>query len=362
MRSGSSAPCDCARAEVEPPARSIARVSQRFIVGCDTRCERGRADPIDLTRALPASHRPRRIVYRANGKLLLFGEHAVVYGTPAIGIGLNVGVRVRFQPAHTTRLRVEAWGIDVAPDDDHRVAKALAAIVASLGDDARTGEVHVEPSVPPGAGLGSSAALAVGVARALVDSTSADDPRVYDAAMAAERVFHGNPSGLDHAAAMRGGAFRFVRGVPPSITKLEIGGSFELVVAQVAPGGDTAALVGGVHELRERHPLTLDALIGAIDSCVEDAIAAIASGNHGAVGELMNLNHGLLTALGVSTPALDAACSSARQAGALGAKLTGAGGGGCMVALVNETSLDAVERVLKDQSMMLFRTTLEAGE
>lgn len=296
----------------------------------------------------------------AHGKILLLGEHAVVHGRPALAAGLSRGMTAEVVGVDGARLQIPAWGVDVSPEDESAVAQAFSALLAALPEAFGGMTVRVEPGIPGGAGLGSSAALAVATARALADHAGLElaDDRLFDAAMAAERVFHGNPSGLDHAAAMHGGLMRYVRGTPPTIVPVTAAQPLSLVVAQVAPGADTGRMVGGVAERLERLPAAIGATLDAIAALVDRALAAVEAGDLATVGEAMTVNHGLLAALGVSSPALDAACHSARAAGALGAKLTGAGGGGCIVALVDERSADAVVSALAESGGMVLRASV----
>lgn len=296
----------------------------------------------------------------AHGKILLLGEHAVVYGRPALAAGLDRGMTASVVDGGGARLQIPAWGVDVSPADSSAVARAFAALLGALPGGLGGPTVRVEPGIPGGAGLGSSAALAVATARALAAHAAfdLDDHALFDAAMAAERVFHGNPSGLDHAAAMHGGLLRYVRGTPPSLTPVVANMPLSLVVAQVAPGADTGAMVGGVAERRARLPVAIEATLDAIAALVDRAQHAVEVGDVVSLGEAMTVNHGLLAALGVSTPALDAACHAARAAGALGAKLTGAGGGGCVVALVDDASADPVVSALAESGGMVLRASV----
>lgn len=287
----------------------------------------------------------------------MFGEHAVVWGQPAIAAGLSQGVVARashgLAPA---RLVVPAWSLDVLLDDPtHRVARACRALFDAMGIPTIGWNLEVDASLPAGAGLGSSAALAVSLARAVAEAAghALSDDTLFDVAMAAERVFHGQPSGLDHAAAIRGGVFTFLRpggaaaGAAPVISPLTVGGPFTLLIAQVEAGADTGRMVAGVAERRSAAPTVVLPILDAIGGIVREATAVIAAGDAARLGLLMDLNHGLLSALGVSTSTLDAACWAARDAGALGAKLTGAGGGGCLVAVVDPSRHDAVRNALR---------------
>jgi mevalonate kinase len=291
----------------------------------------------------------------ASGKILLFGEHAVVHHQPALAAALACGVSATARPG-SGRTTIAEWGIDVTPGQDHRVARALDALRAALPFESRGLDVDATASLPAGAGVGSSAAMAVAVARALAEGAGAtvSDEVLFEAAMAAERVFHGNPSGHDHAIAMHGGLVRFVRGTPPRIDRITPGDEFCLVVAQVAPGADTGRMVAGVAARRVAFGAPIDLTIEAIGRVVDRAQAALEAGDHAALGTLLDINHGLLVALGVSTRELDAACHTAREAGARGAKMTGAGGGGCLIALVDAASEPAVKAALAPLSLRLL--------
>jgi mevalonate kinase len=297
---------------------------------------------------------------RAFGKVLLFGEHAVVHGVPAIAAGLPLDVVASVSPASDGNWHVESpnWHLS-EHGDESRVVQAVTALANALDLPAPM-SVMLDASVPAGAGLGSSAAMAISVGRALLEfyAKAVPDDALFDAAMAAERVFHGNPSGLDHMAAMRGGVFRFLRGQPPQVEPIVLATPLQLVIAQVDRGGDTGLLVAGVAQRRVQQPAIFDHLLATFRSVVDEATTALTSGHLTHVGEAMNINHGLLSAIGVSTAALDVAVHAARSAGALGAKLTGAGGGGCMIALVDDTTRLAVETALTPVSQRLWTVVL----
>ena len=269
----------------------------------------------------------------AYGKLILLGEHAVVYGTPALvlGIGLEVRATASVHADGPTQLRLLERSCQPDIDSADALARAFAALLGEGGAPAGV-QLTVEAELPPGMGLGFSGAAAVAIARALEGLAGEVDPaRVRERATAWERVYHGNPSGVDVAAAMHGGCIRYVRGEP--IQHVRVGDPMVLCVGLTGVSGSTRDMVAGVARIRQTDPALHQKSIDAIAAVVDNGISALEAGDLPALGELMNLNQMLLAGLMVSTHTLEQLCATARDAGALGAKLTGGGGGGAMVAL-----------------------------
>ena len=271
---------------------------------------------------------------RAHGKVILLGEHAVVYGMPAIAAGIDQGARAEARRARPARLRIGA--LSAGPTEPSELGRAFSALLAAL--DATDIEVDVTLDLPPGCGLGASAAIGVAVARAVIDKVAAPTTRararaelVLAAATEWERVFHGNPSGIDTAAAAAGGCINYRKGVGPSAVRLAA--PLPLAIAVAGPPASTRAMVEKVARQRERDPRGVGELLEAIADLVRRAQAPLTTGNLLELGQLLDENHRCLCELQVSSPALDRACAEAREAGALGAKLTGAGGGGAVIAL-----------------------------
>jgi mevalonate kinase len=216
---------------------------------------------------------------------------------------------------------------------DDRLAQALIAVLGPQG-----WEVELVADLPWGRGMGSSAAIAVGLARALAAAhgrvASADE--VFDLAFSVERVFHGNPSGLDQAVSARGGLIWYRRlnpgqDGPPKREILDLPApTYPVIVLDSGTAGDTRAMVASV---AARRP-AVNAILADIGALVERASPRVSDPE--ALGPLLTENHRLLQAIGVSTPALDHLVDAALEAGAWGAKLAGAGGGGVVLAVARD--------------------------
>jgi mevalonate kinase len=300
---------------------------------------------------------------RACGKVILLGEHAVVYGVPAIAVGIDRGARARTTPLKVgpSRLHVRGWNIDVDEDEPGPdLARALRALLDTVRMDVPSfppQAIDVEADLPPGAGLGCSAAMGVAIARA-VDPNGSDDA-VQARAMAWERIFHGNPSGVDAAVAARGGCIFFRRG--ETLEPVRAGGTLHLCVGSTGTASSTRSMVDAVAQLRASRPELVEKSFEAVRALVHSARLAIVAGDRFALGRLMDLNQTLLGALFVSTPDIERLCAVARRGGALGAKLTGAGGGGSVVALVPSlASADVVLSAWRADGFDGFATSVQA--
>jgi mevalonate kinase len=293
---------------------------------------------------------------RGNGKTVLLGEHAVVYGIPAIAAGISLGATARATPADAFSLQIA--GRSARSGDGTELGRAFEQVCGVLGVGPH--RVEVEVDLPLGSGLGGSAAIAVAVARALLVASAEPETeaRVLEAAAAWEQVFHGNPSGVDAAAAYSGGCIWFTKA--QGALPIRVRTPLRLAICLAGPPASTKQMVESVRQLGERRPDLLGKSLSGIESLVKNARLCIEAGDLSSLGQLMNLNQMLLSGLFLSTPEIERACAVAREAGALGAKLTGAGGGGAVIALAQENAAP-IEAALRADGFTAFSAEIAAS-
>jgi hydroxymethylglutaryl-CoA reductase len=331
----------------------------------------------DILRGMRLRHIPARtdrelpVESFAHGKVILFGEHSTVYNHPGIISTIDLGLTVKIKPDSDGPRFLnphfkQAFPIPDTDDDVRLFSRAADTALEMYGLQKAPIAIAVESNLVPGMGLGSSAAFSVALCSALRQFSGAPsngqwDAELFSEAQKLEAVFHGNPSGMDAATVLSGGVIWFRKGPPREILPIRMPFPMSGLVCIVEPGARTIELVERVRDFRRRDRETVDAIFTEIANVVVDAGIALGTGDEKAAGRLMVKNHELLARLGVSTPALDDAVNTLLDHGALGAKLTGAGGGGAVVALVEAERQQEIFRELVDQFALLFPFRLGAN-
>jgi mevalonate kinase len=285
-----------------------------------------------------------KITASAPGKVILFGEHAVVLGKPAIAVAVDRRVKVTLHKGKEPgNIKVEIPSLDVQgsidPDNgtiennSHGEAGILHYIKGALQKTGIEGglELKVSLDIPVGAGLGSSAAITVATLAAAARYNQQDLTR-EEIAITSHQVeleVQGAASPMDTAISTYGGVIYLSKG---KVTPLQPARDLPLVVGYTSQPGNTGELVAGVSRRRNSYPHIINPILDSIENLTNEARDAIIQGEEKRIGELMNINQGLLDALGVNTWELSRLVYQARHVGALGSKLTGAGGGGSMIA------------------------------
>jgi mevalonate kinase len=301
------------------------------------------------------------VIASAPAKIILFGEHFVVYGEPAIVLAIDKRAYAKAELREDKKLFLRSLNLNIAgffENGNFRVETgnqkearmkleplkcAVEKVLESSGEKVGL-NIEVNSTVPVAAGLGSSAAVAAAVAAAVgaLLNVKMSKEDVFRIAYEAEKIMHGTPSGVDPAIATFGGTLLFQ--IDTGFKPLDVKADIPLVIGNTGVERSTRSQVAKVRGLRDRYPQIVEPMMRAAREIVLRAIEALKEGDLETLGELMNINHALLYGLGVSDESLEWLINAARKAGALGAKLTGAGGGGCMIALANR---DRVENVLE---------------
>lgn len=292
----------------------------------------------------------------APGKIILFGEHAVVYGRPAIAVPVNqvkAKAVVTANPkgkAGEARLLAPDIGLDALLEDldsQEPLGVATRGVMAALGiEHLPACSIKVTSTVPLAAGLGSGAAVSVAVIRAVAAFLGhpLPDEQVCALAFEVEKLHHGTPSGIDNTVITYGQPVYFVKGQALEI--LPVGRPFTIVIGDTGVSSPTSVTVGDVRKAWQNDPTHFEALFDSTGALVQSARHAIEGGAVELLGPLMDANHGTLRKMGVSCNELDALVLAARHAGAWGAKLSGGGRGGNMIALTDPQKAEKVAQAL----------------
>ena len=292
----------------------------------------------------------------APGKIILFGEHAVVYGRPAIAVPVEqVQARAVVMPdlrAPRGRVRIQAPDIDLdcaveELPDEHALRRLIQLLEAYFQIDHFPACIlRVSSTIPIAAGLGSGAAISVASLRALSAFLGAPLPVEQVSALAyeIEKLYHGTPSGIDNTVVAYAQPIYFVHGMP--VEFLSIRRSFTLVIGDTGRRSPTSGPVGALRQAWLENSQPFETMFDRAGEIVRSARSFLEAGTPLQLGRLMDENHALLVQLGVSSPELDQLVSAARAAGASGAKLSGGGWGGNMIALVEPELAEQVSKAL----------------
>ncbi|MBL36873.1 MAG: hydroxymethylglutaryl-CoA reductase [Xanthomonadales bacterium] len=309
----------------------------------------------------------QRNVSGGHGKIILLGEHAVVYGRHAIATPVPLAIQAHVQRGGDgVQLIIPRWGVEQrlhrTAEKQHSFEKSLAMIFRTLGLERESMRVEIFPNVPRAMGLGGSAAIAVATIRALdrCFELGLDDERVNELAFECEKIAHGTPSGIDNTLSVYGQTMLFRSGESPLRKVIEVEKAVQLVVGISGIESLTAATVARVRKAREAHPELYEKIFDQIDSLVLEGVDALVTHNLETLGELMNVCQGLLNAMQVSSWELEEMIQIARRHGALGAKLTGGGGGGSIIALCppEPGAADRIEAGLREAGYQAMQVTV----
>ena len=291
----------------------------------------------------------------APGKIILFGEHAVVYGRPALAVPVTqVHADVDVSDSPRPGIWIEAPDVNLQAElntlpSDHPIASVIHNFLFLLRVSRFPNlAIKIISTIPVASGLGSGAAVTVALTRALAAHLkyAMADEEVNAFTYEIEKLHHGTPSGIDNTVVTYARPVYFVKGQP--IETFQVGKPFTIVIADTGISAPTKESVGDVRRLWMNDRSRWETVFDKIGEISFTARRAIEAGKPELLGELMNENHDVLKTLTVSSAELDKLVEAAHRAGALGAKLSGGGRGGNMIALVEAEKAEIVSRTLRE--------------
>ncbi len=301
------------------------------------------------------------------GKAILFGEHFVVYGMPGIvaGIGAKTIARVSRAGKGTgfgvvdNRNETQGYKEKKVGQRDDSIRRMLAAI----GGEAASAKLRIVfgGDLIAMSGIGASAASCVAIARAVSDEfgLGLDDKRINEIAYEGEKAYHGSPSGIDNTAATFGGLIWYAKGTPPVFEQIAAKKPVEIVLGDTGIAADTAEAVAAVRARKENEPKKFERIFSGYVKVVNDARKAIELGDTKKLGMLMDRNHELARQIGISHEKIEGLVGIAKRNGALGAKVTGTGCGGIMIALTPGKALqEKVAKAMEKAGYLAISTTV----
>lgn len=275
------------------------------------------------------------------GKIILFGEHFVVYNLPAIAAALGETTTAKVSAAPKFELadnRLETPGYKKEKFEQQQKSLELMFKAMEFNPEQTPVRIELGGNLVAASGVGASAASCVAIARALAEFQGKKMPneKINEIAYQGEQGYAGTPSGIDNTISTYGGLIWFQKGPPIVLQPIPTNIQLRLVIANTGKTSDTAAVVGDVKKWKEANPQEFEKIVSAYKQLIEKAKQAVQKNDLKTVGELMNQNHLLLQQITVSCKELDEIVETARNNGALGAKLTGTGRGGLAIALAKD--------------------------
>ena len=297
-----------------------------------------------------------KAVAEAPSKAIITGEHFVVHGAWALAAALPRKVRVEVRPSSSFRVTSDRFRDEGSPELEP-VARVVEELAREFSVDHRV-NVSITSAVPGGAGLGSSAATMVAVVSAFsrLHSLGLGAGEVTRFAMVGEHEVHGKPSGIDPAICARGGVILYRRGSPPK--KVLLPGPCSLLVSYSGINRSTRRQIGRVSKVKERLPGLFSTLVSGMSGLSLSAAEALRKGDAEGLGKLLAINQAVLGSMGVSNRTLDEMVDLLGSLGSYGAKLTGAGGGGSVIAVCPKAKEKSIVSRLTARGFETFRAEI----
>jgi mevalonate kinase len=297
------------------------------------------------------------ITCSAPGKVYLFGEHAVVYGEPAIACAINRRVSTSIELVSSGKVRINAMGtrLQCFSEELKYVCCAVQTIKKLFREDFGA-EITIRSQLPPRQGLGSSAAVTVSTVKALTEclEIKLENEAIAKIGHQIETAVQGKASAADTFVSSIGGVVFIEQTTTSRLPSFNI----PFIIGATGIERSTSDVIASVARMKERYPSLFTNILSAIGHVTRLGKQTLADEDFFSLGELMNVNQGLLESIGVSDNVMSALVYAARTAGALGAKITGAGRGGCVFAIAKDDDVDRVRQAMTKQSAQVLNATL----
>jgi len=303
------------------------------------------------------------------GKIIVSGEHSVVYGKHAVAAPINLKMKARVRDIKSgVRVSIPRWGVEhkltFGARHQYTIYNSLEMILENLNLQNRGMNIEIFPEVPRAAGMGGSSALAVAIIRALDRhyELGMNDTQVRELSFKSEDIVHGGASGIDNTVSTYGRLITYQKADPPKMEEIDLKKDIPVVIGLSGVESMTSGMVSKVRKNRERFPKLYNGILDQMDSLALASREAIENYDLVTLGEIMNLNHGYLNALQVSCPEVEDLVQTARNSGALGAKLTGGGGGGAIIALCDSKEMQlTVKEHIRKKGFDAIITEIKSG-
>ena len=299
---------------------------------------------------------------KAPGKIIIAGEHFVVHGSFALAAAIDRGVTVHASLSDQSSISSKKLGLTAElpnkiPYKLTPLAKALKATLNYLEENRKV-KIEMESDLPFSAGLGSSAAGSIALVAAASSALghTLKKEEIINLAMVSEKIIHGNPSGIDPSISTQGGVILFKKGISQRPLKLKT--PIDFIVCFSGSGQSTSKMIRKFSQTKYINPSTFKALTDSSSKLVEIAASALINGDINLLASILNFNHAVLSSLGVSSKRLDVLVESTLKAGCLGAKMTGGGGGGCIIALPRAGEVDDVLKKISKNTIEAWKVSI----
>jgi mevalonate kinase len=295
------------------------------------------------------------ITCSAPGKVYLFGEHAVVYGEPAIACAINLRISTSVKLVSSGKITIDAMGKRLnCMNEEFKYACCAAQTIKRLFNTDFGAEITIKSQLPPRQGLGSSAAVTVSTIKALAECLGIElkDEAVAKIGHQVETAVQGRASPADTYVSSTGGVVLIEKTKTSHLSSLNI----PIIIGATGIERSTGDVIAAVARLYQKYPTLIADVLSSIGDITRLGKQKLAEEDFVGLGELMNINHGLLESIGVSDAALSRLVYASRAAGAFGAKITGAGRGGCMLAITQDENVENVSHAIEKHDAKVLNT------